>query len=394
MLSSLSQHVDLEKRVQEQRPLKIKFGMDPTAPDLHAGHAVALHWLRARQNEGHHVQLVVGSFTAQIGDPTGKNKTRPPLSFEDVQRNAETYVAQAFKILDPNATTIHYNHDWLQALNPTQFIELLSKVTVSQIMHRDDFKTRWEANAPIAMHELIYPLMQGMDSVHLKSDVELGGSDQWFNLHVGRVLQEKYGQRPQAIATVPLLVGLDGDLKMSKSLDNHLPLSGDPHDTFGRWMSASDVTMWTMLPAMFVASEQEIKGWFDQVFNGVLNPMHVKMETGERFVALYHGQEIATEVRRHFEDRFQKKTIQHAPKETFRWDPNLRVSKLVKEVGFAKSISDACRKMEQRGVRIDGEPITNIHATAPNRNFRLHVGKLHVMDIEWLDAPGVQLDVE
>ena len=373
-LRNTQQHVGFDA-LPKNRPWRVKLGMDPTAPDLHLGHAVLLRKMREFQDAGHEGVLVVGSFTAQIGDPTGKNKTRPALSKEDVQANAQTYIDQAFLILDPAKTTVVHNDVWLANMNAADLVALMSKVTVAQLLTREDFSKRMEANEPIAMHELLYPLMQAADSVELRADIELGGSDQWFNLHMGRALQEKSNQAPQALLTMPLLVGLDGVNKMSKSLNNHIGLKSDPVDSFGRFMSTSDETMWKMLPLLAIWSSEKIATVHAQCSNGLANPMQVKKDAARDVLAMLHGEQAAQEAAQAFEARHQKKSATHEEREALVQGPTRSVVSVMRELGFADSLSDAGRKMEQGGVRLDGQKVIDRKAELGVGQYLLEVGK-------------------
>ena len=373
-LRNTQQHVGFAA-LPTNRPWRVKLGMDPTAPDLHLGHAVLLRKMREFQDAGHEGILVVGSFTAQIGDPTGKNKTRPPLTAQEVQANAKTYIDQAFLILDPAKTTVVHNDAWLGNMNAASLVALMSKVTVAQVLTREDFSKRMQANESISMHELLYPLMQAADSVELRADIELGGSDQWFNLHMGRTLQEKSGQPAQALLTMPLLVGLDGVHKMSKSLDNHIGLKSDPIDSFGRFMSVSDETMWKMLPLLAIWSDEQIEELRTGCSNGLANPMQVKKDAGRDVLAMLHGVQAAQDAVLAFEARHQKKAAAHEPREALVQGGARSVVSIIKELGFADSMSDAGRKMEQGGVRIDGEKVLDRKAELGEGQFLIEVGK-------------------
>lgn len=374
LLKHSMQHVGFEA-LPQHRPWRVKLGMDPTAPDLHLGHAVLLRKMREFQDAGHEGILVVGSFTAQIGDPTGKNKTRPALTAEDVAANAATYIEQAFLILDPAKTTVVHNDAWLASMTAADLLMLMSKVTVAQLLVRDDFAQRMQNNEALALHELLYPVMQAMDSVHLKADVELGGSDQWFNLHMGRALQEKSGQTPQAVLTMPLLVGLDGVHKMSKSLDNHIGLMQDPVDSFGRFMSMSDDAMWTMLPLLGVWTPEKIGTMQAQCLDGLANPMIIKKSMALDVLTQLHGAEAASNAQSEFEARHQRKDAVHEAREAPANDGSRSVASLLKFLGFAGSMNDAYRKMEQGGVRIDGEKVLDRNAVLTGGNYLVQVGK-------------------
>lgn len=388
-LNNAQQHVGFDA-LPKDRPWRVKLGMDPTAPDLHLGHAVLLRKMREFQDAGHEGILVVGSFTAQIGDPTGKNKTRPPLTKRDVQANAQTYIEQAFLILDPAKTTVVHNDSWLGNMNAASLVALMSKVTVAQLLTREDFSKRMQANEPIAMHELLYPMMQAADSVELQADIELGGSDQWFNLHMGRALQEKSNQAPQALLTMPLLVGLDGVHKMSKSLNNHIGLKADPVDSFGRFMSISDETMWAMLPLLAVWPQDKIDALHAQCLNGLANPMQVKKDAGRDVLAMLHGAQAAQDAVLAFEARHQRKVATHESREALSQGPMRSVASIIKELGFADSMTDAGRKMEQGGVRINGEKVMDRKAQLPIGQHIIEVGKRQscMLDLKEGDAPN------
>lgn len=380
-----SQHIGFDT-LPTDRPWRVKLGMDPTAPDLHLGHAVLLRKMRQFQDAGHLGVLVVGSFTAQIGDPTGKNKTRPPLTNQQVVSNASTYIEQAFKILDPVKTEVVHNDAWLGALSAVELTQLMAKVTVSQLMARDDFSQRAAANEPIALHELLYPVLQGMDSVHLYADIELGGRDQWFNLHMGRALQEKHGQPPQALLAMPLLVGLDGVHKMSKSLDNHIGLTMDPVESFGRWMSVSDTTMWTMLPLLDVWDDARIATERDACFNGLRNPMDVKMDAGLALLTLLHGVQSARDAQDAFLAKHRNKT--HEFDTVVReFPPGTSLPVILRQLGFADSNMDAVRKMAQGGVRVDGVKVMDKATVLGAGTHRIEVGKRQGCTLQLTIAP-------
>src|SRR5687768_1452077 len=280
---------ELVRKLETGRPLRIKLGLDPTAPDLHLGHTVVINKLRDFQQLGHQVQFLIGDFTGMIGDPTGKNQTRPPLTREEIERNAKTYQEQVFKILDPGKTQVLYNSEWSDKLGAEGIIRLAAKYTVSQLLERDDFSKRFAGEKPIALHELLYPLMQGYDSVAMKADVELGGTDQKFNLLVGRELQKQYGQEPQCILTMPLLEGLDGKEKMSKSLGNYVGIAEPPREMFGKLMSISDPLMWRYIELLSFESSSSIKKWKDEVAGG-RNPRDIKVRFAKEIVTRFHSQ--------------------------------------------------------------------------------------------------------
>ncbi|MGC9129171.1 MAG: tyrosine--tRNA ligase, partial [Acidithiobacillus sp.] len=299
----------LQRAAQEGRALRVKLGMDPTAPDLHLGHTVLLHKARQFQDLGHQVLFLIGDFTARIGDPTGKSSTRPPLSAEAVAANAETYRQQIFRILDPQRTEIVFNSHWLDALKPQELIQLAARYTVARMLERDDFSKRYQAQQPIAVHEFLYPLLQGYDSVALRADVELGGTDQRFNLLVGRELQKEYGQRPQVVLTMPILEGLDGTQKMSKSLGNTIALEDPPEQMFGKLMSISDTLMWRYYALLSAKSPQEQRLLRQQAEAGALNPRDCKLDLAQELVARFHGGAAGAGARAAFLAQFQRREV-------------------------------------------------------------------------------------
>lgn len=344
---------DLIEKLKAKRPLKIKLGADPTAPDIHLGHTVVLNKLRQFQNLGHEVYFLIGDFTATVGDPSGKNATRPPLTKEEVLKNAETYKAQIFKILDPNKTTVVFNSQWLGELGASGMIHLASQYTVARMLERDDFKKRFANNQSIAIHEFIYPLLQGYDSVALKADVELGGTDQTFNLLMGRELQKCAGQSPQVAMTLPLLVGLDGEKKMSKSLGNYIGVDEVPSEMFGKVMSISDELMWDWYDLLSFRSLEEIQNFKTQVANGA-NPRDIKILLAKEIIARFHSEQCADQAEAEFIARFQKGAMPEEMPE-FNLSINLPFANLLKEAGLVATTSDARRMIEQGAVKIDGE---------------------------------------
>lgn len=347
--------VDLIEKLKENRPLRIKLGADPTAPDIHLGHTVVLNKLRQFQNFGHEVIFLIGDFTATVGDPSGKNATRPPLSREDVLRNAETYKEQIFKILDPQKTKIVFNSDWLGELGTVGMIRLASNYTVARMLERDDFKKRFANNQPIAIHEFIYPLLQGYDSVHLKADVELGGTDQTFNLLIGRELQKSAGQKPQVAMTLPLLVGLDGEKKMSKSLGNYIGVTEEPNEMFGKIMSISDELMWDWYNLLSFRPLEEIAQLKAEVLAGK-NPRDIKILLAKEIIARFHNDSAAQAAEQAFINRFQKGALpDEMPELSFEGDRPL--ANLLKEAELVSSTSEAIRSIQQGGVKIDGEKV-------------------------------------
>ncbi|OOS02016.1 tyrosine--tRNA ligase [Canicola haemoglobinophilus] len=364
---------DLIEKLKENRPLKIKLGADPTAPDIHLGHTVVLNKLRQFQQFGHEVIFLIGDFTGMVGDPSGKNATRPPLSREDVLRNAETYKQQIFKILDPQKTRVVFNSEWLGKLGTEGMIRLASNYTVARMLERDDFKKRFANNQPIAIHEFIYPLLQGYDSVALEADVELGGTDQKFNLLVGRELQKSSGQKPQVAITLPLLVGLDGEKKMSKSLGNYIGVTDAPSDMFGKIMSISDELMWDWYNLLSFRPLTEIAQLKADVENG-RNPRDIKILLAKEIIARFHSAEEADHAEQEFINRFQKGAMpDEMPEFTFTGEMGL--ANLLKEAGLVGSTSEAIRMVQQGGVKIDGEKVENAKLTISASTAVYQVGK-------------------
>jgi len=299
---------ELLKKLQEGRPLRIKAGFDPTAPDLHLGHTVLINKLKQFQDLGHEVLFLIGDFTGMIGDPTGKNVTRKPLTRDDVIENAKSYEEQIFKILDPVKTLVMFNSSWMNAMNPAELIQLASKSTVARMLERDDFSKRYKGGQPIAIHEFLYPLIQGYDSVAMKADVELGGTDQKFNLLMGRQLQEMYGQKPQTVITVPILEGLDGVQKMSKSLNNYIGIADAPDDMFGKIMSISDELMWRYFELLSFRPMDEIAQWNQECQQGA-NPRNYKVKLAQEIIARFHDQAAAEKALENFEAQFKRGAI-------------------------------------------------------------------------------------
>ncbi|EPY99555.1 tyrosine--tRNA ligase [Mannheimia haemolytica] len=364
---------DLITKLKENRPLRIKLGADPTAPDIHLGHTVVLNKLRQFQQFGHEVYFLIGDFTGMVGDPSGKNSTRPPLSREDVLRNAETYKEQIFKILDPQKTKIVFNSEWLGKLGTVGMIRLASNYTVARMLEREDFKNRFTNQQPIAIHEFIYPLLQGHDSVELKADVELGGTDQTFNLLVGRELQKSAGQKPQVAMTLPLLVGLDGEKKMSKSLGNYIGVTEAPSEMFGKIMSISDDLMWDWYNLLSFRPLDEIAQLKADVENGK-NPRDVKILLAKEIIARFHDEAAADAAEQEFINRFQKGAIPDEMPE-FTFEGEIGLAALLKEAGLVPSTSEAIRSAQQGGVKIDGEKVEDVKQTAQKGTFVYQVGK-------------------
>jgi len=366
---------ELVKKLQSGRKLRVKLGLDPTAPDLHLGHTVVINKLRHFQELGHQVQFLIGDFTGMIGDPTGKNQTRPPLSREQILANAQSYREQAFKILDPRATQILFNSEWSDKLGAEGIIRLAAKYTVSQLLERDDFSRRFREEKPIAVHELLYPLVQGYDSVAMKADVELGGTDQKFNLLVGRELQRAWGQEPQVILTMPLLEGLDGKEKMSKSLGNYVGIAEPPQEIFGKLMSISDELMWRYIELLSFEPLATVRQWKDQVAQGG-NPRDVKVRFAKEIVARFHGVEAARRAQEDFESRFREGALpEDMPEVTVKApEGGILIVHLLKQAGLTPSTSEAQRMIEQGGVKLDGE-------RASDKGLKLRAGTTVVAQV-------------
>jgi len=368
---------ELAKKLASGRKLRVKLGLDPTAPDLHLGHTVVINKLRDFQNLGHQVQFLIGDFTGMIGDPTGKNQTRPPLTREEIEKNAKTYQEQVFKILDPEKTQILYNSEWSDKLGAEGMIRLAARYTVARLLERDDFSKRMKASQPIALHELLYPLMQGYDSVAMKADVELGGTDQKFNLLVGRELQKQYGQEPQCILTMPLLEGLDGKEKMSKSLGNYVGIAEPPATIFGKLMSVSDELMWRYIDLLSFARRAEIAAWKKQVTGGA-NPRDVKIRFAREIVERFHGAAAARQAQETFEQRYRHKEAPADLPETrvpISGD-SIRLDQLLRNLGECKSGAEAKRVILGGGVRIDDEKVSDADLVLrKGQRFVLRVGK-------------------
>jgi len=368
---------ELAEKLGRGRPLRIKEGFDPTRPDLHLGHTVQFNKLRQLQDLGHHIIFLIGDFTGMIGDPTGRNVTRPPLNREELDANARTYTDQVFLILDREKTEVAFNSKWLQALGADGMIRLAGKYTVARMLEREDFATRYREGQPIAVHEFLYPLAQGYDSVALKADVELGGTDQKFNLLVGRELQRHYGQEPQCILTLPLLEGLDGVNKMSKSLDNYVGITEPPGEMFGKLMSISDDLMWRYYELLSFCPMQKIAVLKRECAEG-RNPRDAKVMLAQEIVARFHSPKAAEAALAAFEARFRDHALPESmPELTLHTDGNgLPVSQLAKRAGLVDSTSEALRLIAQRGLRIDGEVVTDKALTvAPGTTVVVQAGK-------------------
>ncbi|KJG01568.1 tyrosine--tRNA ligase [Photobacterium angustum] len=372
-VEELIPEAELIAKLKENRPLRIKLGADPTAPDIHLGHTVILNKLRTFQELGHEVTFLIGDFTGMVGDPTGKNATRPPLTREDVLRNAETYKEQVFKILDPAKTTIAFNSTWLSELGAEGMIRLASNQTVARMLERDDFKKRYGENRPIAIHEFMYPLLQGYDSVAMETDVELGGTDQKFNLLMGRELQKSHGQKPQVVLTMPLLVGLDGVKKMSKSAHNYIGVADAPSDMFGKIMSISDDLMWSYFELLSFRPMDEIAQFKADVDAGK-NPRDVKFLLAKEIIARFHSEEAAEAALQEFISRFQKGNLPDEMPE-FEFEAGLPIANLLKEAALVNSTSDAMRMIRQGAVKQDGEKIEDTKLVPTAGNYVFQVGK-------------------
>lgn len=349
---------ELVERLKTGKSLRIKAGFDPTAPDLHLGHTVLINKLRQFQDLGHEVMFLIGDFTGMIGDPTGKNVTRKPLTRDEVIENARTYEQQIFKILDPEKTLVMFNSSWMGAMNAADLIQLAAKHTVARMLERDDFSKRYSSGQPIAIHEFIYPLVQGYDSVVMRADVELGGTDQKFNLLVGRQLQEHYGQKPQVVLTMPILEGLDGVQKMSKSLNNYIGIADPADEMFGKIMSISDELMWRYFELLSFRPWSEIEGLKQRVAEG-MNPRDVKFLLAEELITRFHDKMAAQKAQENFIARFQKGAMPDEMEECQVAAPEgkLGIATLLKEAGLTPSTSEAIRMIKQGAVKIDGERV-------------------------------------
>ena len=378
--SEILREDELSKKLELKRPLRIKAGFDPTAPDLHLGHTVLLNKMRQFQDLGHEIIFLIGDFTGMIGDPTGKNATRLPLTATEVAANAETYRAQVFKVLDPAKTEVMFNSEWMNQIDAAGLVKIAAQHTVARMLERDDFRTRYEEGRPIAIHEFLYPLIQGYDSVAMKADVELGGTDQKFNLLVGRQLQQVYGQTPQIVLTMPLLEGLDGIQKMSKSVGNYVGIHEPANEMFGKIMSISDELMWRYYELLSFRSGAEINTLRDQVDDG-RNPRDVKFELATEIVTRFHDAAAAKEALAEFRNRFSKG---HLPTELpeFNVDNSGQDFALVaalKQVGLTKSTSEARRLIAQSAVKVDGVRIEDVDSLlAAGSEVVVEVGKRRI----------------
>ena len=364
---------ELKTKLEKNKPLRIKLGLDPTAPDLHLGHTVVINKLKQLQDLGHEIIFLIGDFTGMIGDPTGKNVTRKPLTKEEVIENAKSYEEQVFKILDKEKTKIAFNSEWMSKMNSSDMIALASKHTVARMLERDDFSKRYKSNQAISIHEFLYPLVQGFDSVALQADMELGGTDQKFNLLVGRDLQKQSGMEPQVILTMPLLEGLDGVQKMSKSLDNYIGIDETPDSMFGKIMSISDELMWRYLELLSFESLETLDSWKREVKDGE-NPRNIKFRLAEEIITRFHSNEQAKKAQQNFIDRFAKNQTPDEMDE-FTFDQGMKIANLLKDSNLVSSTSEAFRMIKQGAAKIDGEKI-NDKDLIPNKGTSVYqVGK-------------------
>jgi tyrosyl-tRNA synthetase len=375
----------LEKSHKTGKPLRVKLGADPTAPDIHVGHTVVIRKLKAFQELGHTVIFLIGDFTGMIGDPTGKTVTRPPLSREEILANAETYKTQIFKLLDPEKTEIRFNSEWMEKFSASDFVKLTSRITVKQILERDDFEKRMQAEKPIALHELLYPLVQGYDSVALEADVELGGTDQKFNLLVGRNLQREYAQEPQVIMTTPLLEGLDGVQKMSKSLGNYIGIDEEPSEMFGKIMSISDELMWKYYELLTDVGVDEINALRFRCESGAANPRDVKVELAKYIIKDFHSEADANAAERSFVNQFSKGQMPDDIEEVSLFSQIYKLTYLLAETNLASSKGEARRLIVQGGVKIDGEKVSDAQTEIDlktEKSFIIQVGKRKFLQIK------------
>lgn len=366
---------ELIAKLKRGRPLRVKAGFDPTAPDLHLGHTVLIQKMKQFQELGHEVIFLIGDFTGMIGDPTGKSETRKQLTRSEIAKNAETYKEQIFKILDPQKTIIEFNHRWMEKMDAVAMVELTAKYTVARMLEREDFKQRYHKQQAIGIHEFLYPLIQGYDSVVLKADVELGGTDQRFNLLMGRELQREYNQPAQVVLTMPLLEGLDGVHKMSKSLGNYIAITDTADDMFGKIMSTSDVLMWRYYELLSDRQMDAIQMLRSQVESRTVHPMDAKKALATELVTRFHGEAAAQTARDYFETRFQKKATPSEIRQRFEAPEPIWICRLMVEVlQFAKSTSDARRLIAQGAVKVDGQVIQNV-------NFQFHAANHEILEV-------------
>jgi tyrosyl-tRNA synthetase len=373
----------LEKSIKTGKPLRVKAGFDPTAPDLHLGHTVLLQKMKQFQELGHEVVFLIGDFTGMIGDPTGKSETRKSLTPEEVEINAKTYLQQVYKILDKNKTTVMFNSEWMNKFSSTDMINLAARYTVARMIERDDFQKRLTSNQPVSIHELLYPLIQGYDSVAMKSDVELGGTDQKFNLLVGRDLQRAYKMEPQNIITMPLLEGTDGVQKMSKSLGNSIGVMDPPGEMFGKIMSISDDLMWRYFELLSDIAANDLKTLRDKAVGGEMNPKHVKVQLGKELVARYHSEQAAEQAAQEFENVFKDKNLPTDIPTVKTWGAEPRwIGKVLADTKVCSGTSDAKRMIKQGAVSVDGEKVTDDSLSLNgNQEYLIKVGKKRFLKI-------------
>jgi tyrosyl-tRNA synthetase len=366
---------ELIKKLEQGRPLRVKAGFDPTAPDLHLGHTVLLNKMRQLQDLGHHALFLIGDFTGMIGDPTGKNATRPPLTREQVLANAKSYCDQAFKVLDPDRTEVVFNSTWMDKFSAVDLVRLAATHTVAQMLERDDFSKRYKNSQPIAIHEFIYPLVQGYDSVAIKADIELGGTDQKFNMLMGRELQKHYSQPSQCVLTMPILEGLDGVNKMSKSLGNYIGVTDSSTDMFGKLMSVSDDLMWRYYELLSFRSLAQIANFKEEIANG-RNPRDVKVLLAQEIVTRFHSQKAAEEALAEFEARFQKGVLPDDMPEisVASTDGHIAITNLLKQANLVASTSEAMRMIDQGGVKLDGDKVVD-------KSLKIKVGAVVVAQV-------------
>lgn len=384
--TDLISKADLLKKLKKGKPLKVKFGADPTRPDIHLGHTVVINKMRAFQELGHHVQFLIGDFTALIGDPSGRNATRPLLTAEEIEENAKTYASQIFKILDPEKTEIVYNSKWLMSFSSQDFIQLASRYTVAQMLEREDFTKRYKGGIPIAIHEFLYPLTQGYDSVALKSDVELGGTDQLFNLLVGRQLQSQYAQEPQVVLTMPLLEGLDGVNKMSKSMDNYISVVDSPKDMFGKTMRVSDELMYRYYQLLTDIKPQELAQLKSDVQSGAKHPRDVKVNLAKFIVQRFHSLSAAQSAEEEFNRIFAQKGLPDEIKDfQVQAENQVSLASMMVKAQICTSNSEATRLIEGGGVQIDGQKIQDKKMKIDlksGHSFLLKAGKKHFLKVK------------
>ncbi len=364
---------ELKKKLSKNKPLRVKAGFDPTAPDLHLGHTVLINKLKQIQDLGHEILFLIGDFTGLIGDPTGKNSTRPPLSKKELEENAKTYQEQVFKILDKEKTTIMFNSEWMEKMSSADMIKLASQQTVARMLERDDFSKRYKAGQGISIHEFLYPLVQGYDSVAMEADMELGGTDQKFNLLMGRELQKNAGKEPQVILTMPILEGLDGVQKMSKSLNNYIAIDDTPDEMFGKIMSISDDLMWRYLELLSFESLDTIELWKKEVSDGE-NPRNIKFRLANEIITRFHDSDSAIQAQQNFTNRFAKNQIPDDMPE-FNFDSGAKIANLLKDAGLVSSTSEAFRMIKQGAAKMNGEKISDKDLTPEPGEAVYQVGK-------------------